>query len=217
MAKVPQEGPLIILSNHINFLEVPLIYLSLYPRPATGLAKQESWKNPLYAFLFNAIDMIAIHRGKVDQNAFRQVDEALESGMMIAVAPEGTRSYNGQMLPGKPGIILLALRSDAPLLPVVHYGGENLRQNLKRLKRTDFRIVVGNPFRVNFEGGRPDRQQRQQITDEIMYQMAALLPPPYRGHYSDLSRASEDYLSFDPGVESNLLQDADETPSVSSQ
>jgi hypothetical protein len=47
---------------------------------------------------------------------------------------------------------------------------------------------------------------RQQITDEIMYQLAALLPIPYRGYYSNLSVATEDYLKFPPGVKSNLNQ-----------
>ena len=42
------------------------------------------------------------------------------------------------------------------------------------------------------------------MVDEIMYQMAALLPPAYRGVYSDLEAATQDYLVFAPGVESNL-------------
>jgi hypothetical protein len=45
---------------------------------------------------------------------------------------------------------------------------------------------------------------RQAMTDEIMYQLAALLPPAYRGCYADLPLATETYLRFLPGCESNL-------------
>jgi 1-acyl-sn-glycerol-3-phosphate acyltransferase len=97
---------------------------------------------------------------------------------------------------GHPGVVILALRSGAPLLPVVYYGAENFRENLRRLRRTDFHIVVGEPFYVDAGGERVTRQVRRQMVDEIMYQMAALLPPAYRGVYSDLSAATEKYLTF---------------------
>jgi hypothetical protein len=47
---------------------------------------------------------------------------------------------------------------------------------------------------------------RQQMVDEIMYQIAALLPPGYRGYYSDLAAATERYLEFPPGSRSNLIR-----------
>jgi 1-acyl-sn-glycerol-3-phosphate acyltransferase len=96
------------------------------------------------------------------------------------------------------------LRSGAPLLPMVYYGGELFWRNLARLRRTDFHIVVGQPFYLDAGGVKVTRQVRQQMTDEIMYQMAALLPPVYRGVYSDLAAATEAYLRFPPGAESNL-------------
>ena len=43
LALVPARGPLILVANHINFLEVPLLYTYLQPRPVTGLAKAETW------------------------------------------------------------------------------------------------------------------------------------------------------------------------------
>ena len=48
------------------------------------------------------------------------------------------------------------------------------------------------------------REVRQQMTDEIMYQIAALLPPAYRGHYSNLAAATETYLRFPASSASNL-------------
>ncbi len=49
-----------------------------------------------------------------------------------------------------------------------------------------------------------DKSVSQRITDEMMFQIAALLPPSYRGFYCHLEQATEKYLRFEPGVESNL-------------
>jgi len=99
---------------------------------------------------------------------------------------------------------MLALQSGAPVLPLVFYGGERFWQNLRRLRRTPFHIVVGNPFCVQTDGAKARRELRQQITDEIMYQLAALLPPAYRGVYAALDAATETHLRFTPLEASNL-------------
>jgi 1-acyl-sn-glycerol-3-phosphate acyltransferase len=204
LVRVPEQGPLIVVGNHVNFLEVPLLFTHLQPRPVTGFAKAETWHNPAMAVLFDLWGAIPLRRGEADVEALRRGLEALEKGQILAVAPEGTRSGDGRLQKGHPGVVLLALRSKAPLLPMVYSGGENLRPNLTRLRRTDFHIAVGSPFRLEAGGGRVTREMRQAMTDEIMYQLAALLPPAYRGYYADLPSATETYLRFLPGCESNL-------------
>jgi 1-acyl-sn-glycerol-3-phosphate acyltransferase len=204
LARVPDQGPLIMVANHINFLAVPLIYTHLQPRSVTGFAKAESWEHPALGALLDLGGAIPLQRGVADVTALRQALEALEAGHILGVAPEGTRSGHGRLQTGHPGVVSLALRSGAPLLPVVCYGEERFWRNLACLRRTEVHIVVGQPFYLDAGGVKVTRQVRQQMTDEIMYQLAALLPPAYRGVYSDLEAATETYLRFPPGVESNL-------------
>ena len=99
---------------------------------------------------------------------------------------------------------ILALHSGAPILPLAFYGGERFWPNLKRLRRTDFVIRVGQPFHLDADGQRVRREERLQMTTEIMFQLAALLPPPYRGLYSDLDTATETFLRFPEGSASNV-------------
>jgi hypothetical protein len=94
---------------------------------------------------------------------------------------------------------------------VAFHGIESLRDNLSRLKKTEVHIVVGDPFRVISAGARMTKQERQCAADEIMHQLAALLPSSYRGAYSERSGATERYLRFDPPHRSNLSRAA-ETP-----
>jgi 1-acyl-sn-glycerol-3-phosphate acyltransferase len=183
LKKIPTQGPLILVGNHINFLEAPLMMPYLDTLSVTGLAKRETWDNPLFNFLFTGWEIIPIDRGMVDREAFRLSLDALAEGKVLVVFPEGTRSNNGQMLPGKPGVVALALRSRAPLVPVGFYGHENFWENLKRLRRTEFHVVVGKPFTLNLDDEGMDRDIRQAAADEIMCKIAELLPEDYHGHY----------------------------------
>ena len=74
-----------------------------------------------------------------------------------------------------------------PILPVAHWGGENYLKNLKRLKRTDFHIRIGEPFCLKLEGVRVTREIRQQIADEMMGRIAKLMPAEYRGAYEKVT------------------------------
>jgi 1-acyl-sn-glycerol-3-phosphate acyltransferase len=205
LARVPERGPMILVANHVNFLEVPLVFTHLQPRPVTGFAKAETWDNPIMARLFNLWGAIPIKRGEADMEALRQGLSFLEAGYILAVSPEGTRSNDGRLLRGHPGVVLLAQRTGAPLLPVVYYGGERFRDNLTRLRRTDFHIIVGHSFYLQTEGIKLSREVRQHMVDEVMYQLAALLPPEYRGAYTNLAAATDQYLRFTLPARSNLL------------
>lgn len=194
--KIPMQGPLIIAVNHVNFIDSPIAFTHMYPRPVTALVKAETWKNPLLGPLFSMWGCIPIRRGEADLAAFQAAQQALAAGKLMAMAPEGTRSGDGCLQKGYPGLALLALRSGAPVMPAAFHGVENVWKNMRRLKRTDCYLEVGQPFTVHANGQGLSRDVRQQITDEIMYQIAALLPERYRGVYADLSRATTEYLRF---------------------
>ncbi len=207
LAQVPEHGPFIVAVNHVNFLEGPILYTHLLPRRMTGFVKAENLDHPFFGrLLFTLWKGIPLHRGEGDTSAFRSAIQVLKAGLFMTIAPEGSRGGHGRLRQGHPGIALLSLRSGAPILPIVVHGGETFWDNFRRLRRTDFHIAVGQPFRLDARGGRATGPVRQQMTDEVMYQMAALLPPAYRGVYSDLSAATEVYIEFPPGAESNLCR-----------
>ncbi len=202
LEKVPSHGPMILISTHTGSLEVPLLFAHLQPRMVTGWAKIESWNNPLYHWLFNMWGAIPLQRGEADIEALKAAVKAVKQGYIFGMSPEGTRNHTGQLGHGKPGIVLVAALSAAPILPVAHWGGERFGYNLIHFKRTDFHIRVGEPFIINTHGKRITAEMRQEIVDEMMGRLARLLPEEFQGAYRQSDKESEKYLvDFSTGDE----------------
>jgi len=198
LARVPARGPLILVTNHTNILEVPLLYTHLLPRPVTCFVASNRWQNPFFRWLLDGARMIPLHRGEADVAALREGMRRLEAGEIVIIAPEGTRNRDGRLQRAKAGVVPFALRSAAPLLPLAYHGHEGFGDNLRRLRRTDFHIVVGQPFRLETGGLRITHDLRQAIADEIMRHLARLLPPANRGVYADLGPASRYVVPLKP-------------------
>lgn len=191
--KVPQRGPLIVISNHTGQVEVAVFFGQLHSRPITGWAKVESWDNPFLHWLFDLWGLIPVRRGEADTSALRKALSALKEGYIFGIAPEGTRNKTGRLKRAHPGAVTLAVHSGVPILPVAHWGGENFLRNLARLKRTDFHIRVGKPFQLQLEGVKMTREVRQQIADEMMIRLASLLPQEYRGEYKKVTSFEKNF------------------------
>ena len=119
---------------------------------------------------------------------------------MLYVAPEGTRSGHGRLQEGKAGVTLILLRAGThiPIYPIAYIGLVPFWSNLKRLRRTPVRVVMGEPFYLSPPEGHVRRQVRDQMTAEMMGQIAALMPPEDRGVYADQVGKTPQYLSFEP-------------------
>jgi 1-acyl-sn-glycerol-3-phosphate acyltransferase len=193
--QISEKGPLILICNHVNFVDGPIVLNRMSSRPVTIMAKIETWKNPLFGSILDGWDGISIRRGEADLEAFRKAQQALADGKILILFPEGTRSEYKGLGPGHAGVVLLAARSGAPIQAVGLYNHRGFWNKLYRgFKRVPLNFSVGKPFKVNLNGAALSRDVRQQITDEIMYQLATVLPPDYRGVYADLSKATQKYI-----------------------
>ena len=181
---VPRTGPLLVVGNHLSYLEPPLI-TGVLPRRITFLALYELFAIWWLAPVLRLLGALPVKRGGTrDLDALRAAIELLGRGEAVGIFPEGARSVQAGMLRGNPGVSLLALRSGAAILPVAVTGTERLEAVgpflLARLRRGRVRVVIGPAFRPDIGPGRPDHQA---IADQIMGEIAALLPAEYRGVY----------------------------------
>lgn len=195
LKKIPPQGPAILVSNHTTNFEGPIYYVLLRARKVTALGKKELWENPFTRFLMKVWDIIPLNRGGPDREAFRRARQALDQGAFLGIAPEGTRSMSGELQKGRPGAAMLAVEARVPIIPMVQWGVQDLFRNIRRFRRTPIHVAVGEPFTIRVPHDRKlSAGELRQVTDEIMYQMALLMPEDYRGYYRDLSGMTEDFI-----------------------
>ena len=183
LEKIPMEGPLILVCNHVTSFEIPPLRVILHSRAARTLAKAEAWDNKLMGWLLDQWESIPIKRGESDVAALRTSLRVLKGGGILGIMPEGTRSGDGRLGRGNPGITTIALKSGVPIVPMAFWGVEKTKANIKKLRRTDFHFRVGDPFTLKPPDGKPTREDRQRMADDVMRQIAGLMPEEYRGVY----------------------------------
>lgn len=193
---VPLEGALIIASNHVNFFDAPILFTA-FPRRVIPLVKQETWDHPFLGTIMRAWSGIPVRRGELYLDAFRQSIAVLRQEKALGIAMEGTRSHHGRLQRGRPGVV--ALTAHAPnvrIVPVAVNGLEKLYPNLRRFRRTWITVVFGRGFSICVTERRMSQELRQEIADEIMAQIASLMPEEYRGVYAGRDAALAPHLSF---------------------
>lgn len=185
LRSIPKNGPLILVFNHVNFLEVPLLFLRLKPRKVHYLAKSETWNKPFMGWMADNWESVRIRRGMNPVEEFHSAGEFLAEGEILLIAPEGSRSEDGILKKGRGGTVLIALQNDAVIIPIGHTGAEKVRFNLRRIKRTAVQYRVGKPFKLT-GNSHPSKEQRLELSDAIMNELAQLLPRDQRGIYRDM-------------------------------
>lgn len=193
LENLPLEGPVITVQNHMISVDT-VLGAGLIDRQVVGMSKAENYHFPPLSIVLRLYGTFPVRRGEVDRTALRTALKVLKQGKVLMAAPEGTRSKTNTLQKGKDGLSYVAVKAGAPVIPVAIWGQEKFWEQLRRLRRTKVKMVMGKPFVFEPGDGKLSREQLSQMTHEMMYRIAALLPPEYRGYYSDLSTATEEYL-----------------------
>ena len=193
----PEKGPAIVASNHLSFSDSFFLALMLR-RPITFLAKSDYFtgrgvKGRLTAWFFRGVGQVPIDRsgGRASEGAIRTGTRILDSGSLLGIYPEGTRSPNGTMYRGRTGMARMALESKCPVIPVAMINTYEIQppgRILPSLQRVGMRFGPALDF-TRYEGLEGDRFILRSVTDEVMYELMSLAGQEYVDMYA--TRAKE--------------------------
>lgn len=122
------RGQCIYMANHQSNVDPPILF-SVLPERIAFMGKKQLWSIPVLGTALRLGEFIPVHR-EVKEEARASVEEALEilkrGTVSLMVYPEGTRSYDGRLLPFKRGVFLLAIRSGLPIVPLTLDGATDV-------------------------------------------------------------------------------------------
>jgi 1-acyl-sn-glycerol-3-phosphate acyltransferase len=115
--------------NHTSNIEPPVVFVALsrlFPRLRV-LYKAELRKLPILVRAFDLAGFVPLERGNRDQSlpAIDRAADALRAGNSFMIYPEGTRSRTGELLPFKKGGFIMAIKAQAPVVPVAIHGARD--------------------------------------------------------------------------------------------
>ncbi len=168
------DRPYIIMSNHASLYDIPLIFAA-FPGSIRMVAKKELFRIPFWGYTTKKIEVLSIDRSNLAQARLdlNYAKEKMQSGIVLWIAPEGTRSRHGKLNPFKKGCFLLAMETAATIIPVgirnadkiLPAGSLNFRLNQK------VEIHIGQPIEAS------QYTARQELTEAVRQSILALLPP----------------------------------------
>ena len=180
---IPSQGPVLVISNHISFADIPLLSISL-DRKLIFMAKKELFHFRFIGYLVSSLGAFPVHRGRPARKALRQAEGVLAEGLALVMFPEASRSKNAQLKPAFPGSALVALHSGAPILPVAITGTEKIKNAAWQLRRPQITVNIGHPFHLPPVKGKSSKTELAELTNIIMGHIAELLPVEYQGNYA---------------------------------
>jgi len=199
LENVPRTGPLIVVCNHLSFVDSVFLPLMI-DRQMAFLAKSDYFtgkgiKGWFIRFFMTSAGQLPIDRsgGKASEASLNAGLQVLAEGGVLAIYPEGTRSPDGRMYRGRTGVARIILEAHVPVIPAAVIGTEKvmpLGSNIPKVHRVG--VVIGEPLDFSrFEGMETDRFVLRSITDEIIYEMNALSEQEYVDVYASTIRSQQ--------------------------
>jgi 1-acyl-sn-glycerol-3-phosphate acyltransferase len=183
--KVPATGPALLVSNHISYLDpaYTAVFVHRARRVPRFLAKNTLWGVPVFGSMLQGSGQIPVYRDSMDaQRSLRAGTEALNDDKVVVIYPEGTitRDPEGWPMHSRTGVARLALGSDVPVFPMVHWGTREIYDRYGKkfspLPRKEVTMRCGDPIDMSAYRGREiDAALLREVTDHLMAAVRELL------------------------------------------
>lgn len=170
-----QSGPVIVAMNHQSYLDPPLAG-NACDRAIYFLARRSLLTVPVLRWLLPKLNVIPVNQEGIDRSALKALIQVIKAGNGALVFPEGSRTLDGNLQPGLPGIGLVIAKTLAPVVPMRIFGAhEALPRGGGRMRFHPITVVVGQP--IHFMAS--DLQDRgrdvyAQLSQRVMDAIAAL-------------------------------------------
>lgn len=183
--RVPKEGPLIVAANHASYWD-PMILGATFNRTLHFMARKTLFDIPGFAWLIRANQAFPLNREGDSREAIRAFGELLDKDQAVVMFPEGTRTPDGKLQPAKTGVGMLAVRNQAPVLPLYIWGSfMSWPRGQKWPRPHRLKAIIGDPIYPSGdkEARKTEQARITEAWDQAIHQLEAEAwqgegPPP---------------------------------------
>jgi len=175
---IPKTGGVLIAANHASYLDIPILGCGI-PRRASYMGRMDLFPGPA-GWLMRYLGWIPIRRERVDRGGFEEAINRIKAGGAVIIYPEGGRTEDGRLQPGKPGVGMIVAATGCPVIPA-YLGGtfDVLPPGAKWIRLRPIRVTYGEPMDFSallkeLDGESKKKYVYQRISQEIMDRIAAL-------------------------------------------
>jgi 1-acyl-sn-glycerol-3-phosphate acyltransferase len=192
-AVMPKQGPVILASNHLSFLDSPLLVVAsrrtIHFVGKDSYFRTDTLKHRLQNWFFRKMCVFPINRagGPAAQQSLQMAIQILQRGEVFGIYPEGTRSVDGTLYRGHTGVARIALATGAPIIPVASIGSNRAMPlsgglHLVKVRARFGELIDTQPYidrlqaeQIASPADNPlERQLARELTDRVMEQLALL-------------------------------------------
>jgi 1-acyl-sn-glycerol-3-phosphate acyltransferase len=185
LERVPLNGPLLIVANHLSFYDPLLLGVAL-PRRIWFFTKSEIFRWPIAGLACKLTGQIPVRRGESDRIALEKALGYLREDKALMLFPEGTVERKETMIPARAGAAMLTSRTGVTVLPIAHAGTRRVLRS-PRYWFPRVTITIGEPYVPVILENVPRKVALQHVTNDIMSRIAEMLPPENRGVYGEIA------------------------------
>ena len=210
---IPRKGPVIIAPNHLSYVDwgTDALFLHVSGRYPTFLIKDSAFKVKFIGPFLRKAGQLPVHRGRADAGlVLKEAEKRLAEGAAVIFYAEGTATRDPDLWPmvAKTGVARLALTSGAPVIPIAHWGTQDIlpygSKKLKLFPRKTVRTVAGKPVDLSeWAGKHTSARALRAATEAIMGEVTALV--------AQLREEEPPALPYDPNPSARTV--AGSTPS----
>lgn len=175
---IPKTGGVLIAANHASYMDIPILGCGI-PRRASYMGRMDLFPGPA-GWLMRYLGWIPIRRERVDRGGFEEAISRIKAGGAVIIYPEGSRTEDGRLQPGKPGVGMIVAATGCPVIPA-HLAGtfDVLPPGARHIRLRPMRVTYGEPMDFSallkeLDGESKKKDVYQRISQEIMDRIAAL-------------------------------------------
>ncbi|MDF7826916.1 lysophospholipid acyltransferase family protein [Pontiellaceae bacterium B12227] len=144
---IPDEGGVMIASNHASYLDPPVVGVGYRKRPVHFMARNTLWKPGFGKWWMDSVGCIPVSRGTGDRRALTTTIKLLKEGKVVSMFPEGTRTEDGELQEAKGGVGFIIEKSKCVVVPAYIDGSYAAHaKGAKFIKPLKVTITYGKPI-----------------------------------------------------------------------